>query len=516
MVRDWRGGFLDEHRPPGAVRVRVLAIVNCLQLRDLYYVRRPSLARAVGHLREVGPLWLGRKIMSRLSESNRNEKFLSIGIGEIVEADGASSALDGVVVFIAPCHPRAAERIVLPMELVARWQGAVPPGVDARSLVRVEARAAATAELRALAGWSPYSGVALRAADVESALKSAQAMLASISWERAAERYPTEPAEPLRECSGEGAGTGRPTAALFGFGHYARTIVWSGVRSSLDVVAVHEVDPALIPPKRNPRIQWSTNPELSTSARHDAYLIASFHHTHAPLAVQALARGAAAVVEKPLATDRAQLGTLLAALKHGRGRFFAGFHKRYSPLNDLALRDCPVPEPIHYHCIVFEEPLPARHWYRWPNSRTRIVSNGCHWLDHFLYLNDWSPPTDIQVARSTAGRESANVSVRLENGAFFSMVLSDAGSSRIGVRDYIELRCAGVTVRIENGSKYTSENGARVIRRASVNKMESYERMYREIASRIAARDAGDTLHSIEASSSLVLRVEEEMLTIRS
>jgi hypothetical protein len=101
-----------------------------------------------------------------------------------------------------------------------------------------------------------------------------------------------------------------------------------------------------------------------------------------------------------------------------------------------------------------------------------------------------------------------NVSVRLENGAFFSMLLSEAGSSRIGVRDYVELRCGSTTVTIENGSRYLAEEGNRVVRRARVNKMASYERMYRAIASRIVRGEPGDSIESIRTSSELVLDAE--------
>ena len=510
---EWRGGYLDEHRPAGSVRVRVFGIANCAPLRDLYYVRAPSIARALGHLREVGPVWLGRKIASRLSESRRNEKFFSIGVGEILEEDGPSSSRERTIVFLAPCQPRAADRLVLRRELTAPWEGALPRGLSPDTVALADAHALGFA-LRGIAGWNPHSGEQLEFAAVSAALKVARTTLRGIDWTRA-HRYSAPIEEPVREQLGGAPEGSLPSAALFGFGHYARTIVLSGVKGLLDVRTVHEIDPALIPPWTNKQLRLHTSPQLSPDEQHDAYLIASYHHTHAPLAVDALMRGSAAVVEKPLATNRLQLTALLNALRATGGRFFAGFHKRYSRFNEFALADCRPPDPIHYHCIVFEEPLPARHWYRWTNSRSRIVSNGCHWLDHFLFLNDWSEPIDVQVSQSDSGRESVNVSVRLENGAFFSMALSDTGSSRIGVRDYIELRCGGVTVRIENGSKYTSENGARVIRRASVNKMDSYTRMYRQIAARIAEGRTGDSLRSIETSSSLVLRVEEEVLAAR-
>jgi predicted dehydrogenase len=289
----------------------------------------------------------------------------------------------------------------------------------------------------------------------------------------------------------------------------------AGVRESLRIEAIHEIDPSLIPRNRRGSTTWDTSPYPSPSDHYDAFLIAGFHHTHAPIAVRAVELGSAAVVEKPIATSRSQLSHLLATLARQGGRFFAGYHKRYSPLTQLALQDLRQSEEsaINYSAIVFEEPLPLRHWYRWPNSRSRIVSNACHWLDHFLYLNGFSRPTGLNVVRGASDGETVSITVQLENGAFMSLAMSDVGSARRGVTDHIELRAGGRTVSISNGSEYVAEDGDRVLRRVRVNKMTSYEQMYRRIASSIAKEEPGDSLESIDVSSGLVLDTEDAFLS---
>jgi predicted dehydrogenase len=243
--------------------------------------------------------------------------------------------------------------------------------------------------------------------------------------------------------------------------------------------------------------------------------IAGYHHTHATLAKKTLDRGGIAVVEKPLATTVGQLASLLDSLRAHPGKFFAGFHKRYSSLNRLALRDLGAKRggPISYHCIIHEVELPAWHWYRWPNSCSRLVSNGCHWIDHFLFLNDFAAPVHYDAQESAAGEVSAFV--ELENGAFFTMALTDRGSSRIGVEDYIELRYADVTVRITNGSTYVAEDSRKRLRHAKVNRTASYADMYRTISERVVAGAPGDTIESVERSTSLVLALEDRLQSKR-
>ena len=148
-------------------------------------------------------------------------------------------------------------------------------------------------------------------------------------------------------------------------------------------------------------------------------------------------------------------------------RVFACFHKRYSPFNAMAREDLAAEpgEAISMHAIVYEVPLPARHWYRWPSSRTCIVSNGCHWLDQFLYLNDFAAVREASLVAGDGGAVSCAVS--LENGAFLTLALTHEGSARLGVRDHVELRANGACVVIENGARYLAEGPDRVLRRGA-------------------------------------------------
>jgi len=256
---------------------------------------------------------------------------------------------------------------------------------------------------------------------------------------------------------------------------------------------------------------WDSSPNVRAIEDFDVYFIAGYHHAHAPLASTALRRGAYAVTEKPLAVDRSQLAELLGAMRDTEGGFFACFHKRYSPFNDYAWKDlgCESGEPINYHCVVYEVPLPDLNWYRWPNSKSRLISNGCHWLDHFLFLNHFCEVMSMSIDEAPDG--TINCSVTLENGAYFTMVLTDTGSERIGLQDHVELRARGVTVTIVNNARYLAENARRVMRRARINKTLPYGLMYRLIAEQIAAGDVGDSLASVRISAGLVLDLEDRL-----
>ena len=193
-----------------------------------------------------------------------------------------------------------------------------------------------------------------------------------------------------------------------------------------------------------------------------------------------------------------------------QGKVFCCFHKRHSAFNALARKDLQVQleEPISYHCIVYEVPLPPMYWYRWPSSRSRLITNGCHWIDHFLFLNNYSEATACHLHHAS-DCSSINCSITLANGAFFTMVMTYRGSERIGPQDYVELRGNGRTVRIVNETEYSAEATQRILRKKRVNKMHSYVRMYREISRKIVLNGAGDTAASVKAAVEMGLWLED-------
>jgi hypothetical protein len=91
------------------------------------------------------------------------------------------------------------------------------------------------------------------------------------------------------------------------------------------------------------------------------------------------------------------------------------------------------------------------------------------------------------------------------------MVLTDQGSSRIGVQDHVELRRNDVTVKMVNSSFYQSENSIKFIRKKRINKKIGYQRMYQTIAEKIKNNEPADSFDSIFVGSQLMLDLEEKM-----
>ena len=306
-------------------------------------------------------------------------------------------------------------------------------------------------------------------------------------------------------------GSTRPQAVLFGLGNYAKTQIVPNVKKYIDIRRIHEVDPDQLSSMRR-----SKNQDITTAATHlgdrkfDVWFIAGYHHTHTELAIEALKNGGIPVIEKPICTEIEQLSTLKKQLSENADlKFFSCFQKRYGKLNQWAFEDLNVGMTgVDMHCVVYEIPLPKLHWYNWYNSGSRLISNGCHWIDYFFFVNSYCPVRNLRVDR-VRGNE-LSVQIWLENEAYFSMNITENGSKRVGVRENIELRQGDLLVRILDAEYYHSENSRSIVRRGRVEPTSAHSAMYKEITQKIYNQMPGDSIDSLY-STEITLLLEKEL-----
>ena len=508
----WKDGFLDYHRQPEEYRIKVLAWKNLERLEDVYHVRPKSIRLLLNYLPVVGPGGLFRKTWSRLREEYRNEKYTSCGMGEIIEAPSKGKFKKGdKISFVAPVHPALTERIVLPDLLIFKANQILQAPQKTILYFALENKSERKNWWKDIRGWSPFSEIPISDAMREKLDYGLQEEFQNIDWEKA-QHFPIDELSKIAEKEGEITKTksGAKNAVLFGYGNYAKINNIPYSKPRIYVRSVHEIDPTQIIWEGDVE-RWDSSPMPQPGEKYDVYFVASYNHTHVPIAVSALRQGADVIMEKPIATDYQQLEELIGALKQSGKRLFIGFQKRYSIFNKYAREDLGVKpgDPISYHCTVFEIIQPEFFWYNWPSSKSRLFSNGCHLVDHFLYLNDYSEPVNIDLYLAKEG--TMNVWIELKNGAFFTMAFTEKGSSRVGPRDHIELKTNGRNVRITDAILYFSEDQSRIIRKKRVFKTEAYKRMYKEISRKIVNNEPGDSLESIIVSAKTMLIIEDKL-----
>ena len=125
----------------------------------------------------------------------------------------------------------------------------------------------------------------------------------------------------------------------------------------------------------------------------DAVVIATRHHAHAGMVCEALRAGKAVFVEKPLAVDVDQLQAILAAVSDsGNDRLMVGFNRRFAPLLvDLKGAFGTRSGPVQVRYDVNAGRLEAGSWYAQPEQGSRLVGEGCHFVDTISWWLDLDP-----------------------------------------------------------------------------------------------------------------------------
>jgi predicted dehydrogenase len=514
----WQDGYLDYYRIKKEYRIQVLAWKNLEKIEDAYYVRPKSLKMVLRYLPVVGFYGLWTKVWSRLREEKRNDKYVSCGIGKIIETgDNTGFKINDLVAFIAPFHPRLVERLTLLEELIFKIDKSNTPDLldDKILFVPLSKDNSSHQWWEEITAWSIYSG---REISDELKKKLNLGLIKEIQnthWQEA-QKFSILPVTVIKEIKGEikEAKNFKKKGVVFGFGNYAKTNIIPFSKEHIDIVAIHEIDPTQIWwPEAS---KWDNAPLPRDNEKYDAYFVASYNHTHVPIVLHALKQGAYAVVEKPVAMDYGELDELMKTLKEVGPKLFTGFQKRYSIFNKWALKDFGIEYggPISYHSIVYEISQPKYFWYQWPVSRSTFFANGCHQIDHFLYLNNFSKPKDFDI--KLLQDNAIEVWIELENGAVFTTVFSEKGSVRIGPRDHIELKVPHHNIRITDNILYLAEDESRIIRKARIAKTDSYRNMYRTISRKIANNEEGDSLESLWVSTKLMLDLEEKLQRMKN
>jgi predicted dehydrogenase len=213
-------------------------------------------------------------------------------------------------------------------------------------------------------------------------------------------------------------------------------------------------------------------------------LIATYHSTHLPIVEYALSinSNTKIFIEKPPVTSADQLKRLIALRDNPTHFVEIGYNRRHSPFiiqaKDIIKN---FNGPITMTCIVKELNIPSSHWYYWPNQETRITGNMSHWIDLGIFFIQSSPVsiTAISASKQFPGDESTVV-VLFEDGSLLTLIASDRGNRLRGVQEYIDIRCADLTITIDDFLKMKVQNSGHQKIYRKITRDKGHKRMYED------------------------------------
>jgi predicted dehydrogenase/threonine dehydrogenase-like Zn-dependent dehydrogenase len=193
----------------------------------------------------------------------------------------------------------------------------------------------------------------------------------------------------------------------------------------------------------------------------DALFIVTRHSSHAALACEALERGKAVFVEKPLALSQDELDRILDVVgRTGNDRLLVGFNRRFAPmLVDLRARFGRSTGPSLVRYLVNAGSLPRGSWYLKSDTEgTRFEGEGGHFIDTISW---WLGAMPVSVdAVATPGDTELAVTVRFDDHSIASLAYSTGGSRRYP-KETFEVAGEGRTARLDNFKSATLWSGGR-------------------------------------------------------
>ncbi|MFL5512039.1 MAG: bi-domain-containing oxidoreductase [Gemmatimonadales bacterium] len=323
--------------------------------------------------------------------------------------------------------------------------------------------------------------------------------------------------QPLVKTSAQRGGPAdRVRLGFIGAGNYAASMLLPHLRDSADAqlvsVATTKALSGLNAQRKFGFSTISTNVDtVLEDDSLDAVFIVTRHHSHASFVCQALERGLAVFVEKPLALTEEQLASVLETVERtGNDRLMVGFNRRFAPLfTDLVERFGPFRGPLSARYLINAGRLDAGSWYLNEELEgSRFAGEGGHFIDTLSALVGQHPVEGYAV---DAGG-SVHATVRFADASVATISYVTDGSSRFP-KETLDVVGDGRNGRLDNFQRATvwsgkGKNGHRVLTGQDKGQRNQLERFVKAVRTGSAMPIP---LESLVATTRATLAVESSL-----
>ncbi len=240
--------------------------------------------------------------------------------------------------------------------------------------------------------------------------------------------------------------------SFIGAGNFARGVLLPIVKKAVKVPLIG-VATATGVSARNTAEQFgfaysTTDAEqILSDERSNILFIATRHDTHAKLTAEALQRGKAVFVEKPLATTQEDLQTVIRAASKSNGLLMVGFNRRFSSIaREIKRRLANRSSAMTIVYRVNAGQLPADHWtHDATEGGGRVIGEVCHFIDFVQFMTDALP---VRVSAEVAAQahragfvdDSLVISLSFADGSLASIIYAASGDSAVA-KERVEIFC---------------------------------------------------------------------------
>ena len=184
-----------------------------------------------------------------------------------------------------------------------------------------------------------------------------------------------------------------------------------------------------------------------------AIIVATRHDLHAHLVMEAVRRGKAVFVEKPLALNEDELQALVSVVEELRGQVMVGFNRRHAPMVQMMQQHFGAAHgPMVMSFRVNAGTLADDHWTNDPaEGGGRVRGEVCHFVDLAAHLAGHRPVRVAASKISTPQRIDENIvaTVDLADGSSAGIFYTALGDAAYG-KERFEVFCDGKVAVIDD------------------------------------------------------------------
>ena len=226
--------------------------------------------------------------------------------------------------------------------------------------------------------------------------------------------------------------------------------------------------------------------------------VATYHSTHFEIVEKALEYNfqTRIFLEKPPVTTFEQLHQLIELRKRG-AHIEIGYNRRYLRILDMAKSFFGNrTSPYCIAVLVKELNLPDFHWYYWPNQKTRVTGNLCHWIDlACVFIKARPIRIHLTPHPSAYSGDEIDVTILFSDDSRLSLHSSDYGDRLRGVQEYIDIRNGEHTAIIDDFRKLLLMGDGKTIEKHYWHRDKGHAQMYKHYANQLVS-NGGQYLYS--------------------
>lgn len=248
--------------------------------------------------------------------------------------------------------------------------------------------------------------------------------------------------------------------------------------------------------------------------------IATRHDMHCRYVVDALNAGKHVFVEKPLALNEDELGTIVdcysnLAAQDAAPSLMVGFNRRFAPLARVAKQRLGS-GPMSMIYRINAGAIPATHWTQHPSvGGGRVIGEACHFIDFLTFLCGAVPVRVFASAIPDSLHPPDTVSINIEfaDNSIGSICYYSNGSKAFD-KEYVEASSSGVTAILRDFRKLEVAGAGRIFRKSLLSQDKGQSAMVAEFLSSIRnGRPAPILFDEIRAVTSATFAAVKSLAT---